>query len=71
MIRTLTITIATLAPTAAFAHTDGHAEMALTAELAHMLSDPLHVALIAAVAGAVALGYKAWRTKTPARQKTN
>ncbi|MDP7232987.1 MAG: hypothetical protein QF759_02520 [Alphaproteobacteria bacterium] len=44
------IIIATLAaavsvPTVAFAHVDGHAQMALWAELFHMLSDPLHLTL--------------------------
>lgn len=58
MIRTLTISTAFLAPTYAFAHNDGHAAMPLTAELAHMLSDPLHLGLIAAIAVAGAVIWK-------------
>jgi len=49
MIRTLTLSAALLTPSFALAHNDGHREMSILAELGHMLSDPLHLGLIAAV----------------------
>ena len=71
MIRTLTIAAAVMAPASAFAHTDGHVEMSLVSELGHMLSDPLHLGLIAIVAGVAALGYKALRSNTNAQKQAD
>lgn len=66
MIRTLTLSATLLAPTYAVAHNDGHAEMSITTELAHMLSDPLHLGLIAAV---IVAGAVIWKSLATAKSK--
>jgi len=68
------IIIATLAaavsvPTVAFAHVDGHAQMALWAELFHMLSDPIHLTLITAFAALATGVWKGLIARQPARNE--
>jgi len=58
MIRTLTLSAALLTPTFALAHNDGHREMSILAELGHMLSDPIHLILVAAV---IVVGAVIWK----------
>lgn len=55
MIHKLTIAAIALSPASALAHTSGHGEMSLMSELSHMLSEPMHIALIGAVVAAAAL----------------
>lgn len=68
MLRTLTLAAALFAPASAFAHNDGHAEMSLVSEFGHMISDPVHLGLIATIAF---IGIAIWKglSSTPAQGK--
>lgn len=68
MIRKLAFAAA-LAPAPALAHSEGHEEMSLAAELAHMLSDPLHLVLVAGAVGAVALIWVVVQMTAPKRKR--